>query len=157
MNGEIPEWSTGIIYGNKVELNGEPSERLKARLDAGIFLFKEWKIDTLVVSWGIWVEWYNEAKIMESYLLDNKIDKSKIIVDSNWYTTKKSSDNLNSLISINTSIIWISQYYHISRVKLSLGQAWFTKVYWYAPKFFEVRDIYSVLREIPAYIKYIIN
>lgn len=149
-----------VIYGNKVELTWEPSNRLKARLDAWLKLYNEENIQTIIVSGGIWIEWFDEAEIMKKYLINNWVEGSDIIVDSDWYTTSKTSENSFNIISMleddmnNVSVVGISQYFHISRVKLSLKENGFKKVYWIAPKYFELRDIYSMVREVPAYIKY---
>ena len=149
-----------IIYGNKVELTWEPSNRLKARLDTWLKLYSEENIQKIIVSGGIWVEWFHEAEVMKEYLISYWVESSNIIVDSDWYTTGKTSVNSFKIISglesdmNNVSVIGISQYFHISRVKLSLRENGFKKVYWIAPKYFEPRDIYSIIRELPAYIKY---
>jgi len=150
----------GIIYGNKVELNWEPSDRLKARLDTWLQLYKQDTIQTIIVSGGIWIEWFDEAQIMKEYLLKYWVESSDIIVDSDGYTTAKTSENSFDIISQregdinNISVVGVSQYFHILRVKLSLKHSGFKNVYWIAPKYFEARDIYSTIRELPAYIKY---
>jgi vancomycin permeability regulator SanA len=156
-NDNIPKWSIGIIYGNKVELDWTPSNRLKARLDAWIYLFNNWFIEKIIVSWWIWIEWFDEAEIMKTYLVNKWINSDIIIVDNNWYTTRKTWINAKKMFSTTDDIVWISQYYHISRVKLSLIQEGFIDVYWYSPSFFETRDIYSIIREVPAYLKYLFN
>lgn len=156
INDNIPKWTIAIIYGNKVNSDWIPSDRLIARLDAGINLFNQWNINKIIVSWWIWIEWYDEAIVMKDYLLENWISLNYIIVDSEWYTTQKTSNNAINLISLNSNVVWVSQFYHISRVKLSLWKVWFSNVYWYSPKFFEFRDLYSSVREIPAYFKYLL-
>lgn len=69
----------------------------------------------------------------------------------------KTSENAHELLWKDVTVVWISQWYHVARVKLSLKQVWFESVYGYAPKYFEGRDIYSIMRELPAYFKYILN
>lgn len=155
INDNIPVWSIWIIYWNKVNLDWSISDRLKARLDAGIKLFNNWTLDKIIVSWWIWKEWYDEAIVMKEYLFNNWVSLDYILVDSKWYTTQKTSNNALNLISLNSNVVWISQFYHISRVKLSLWNVWFSNVYWYSPKYFEYRDLYSSIREIPAYFKYL--
>lgn len=156
----ISPWSNyGVIYGNKVHLDWTPSDRLQSRLDAGHHLYKSDIIEKIIVSWWIWIEWYDEAVVMKDYLVNKWITQADIIIDSNWYTTQKTSENAWNLLwdKDNISFIWISQFFHISRVKLSLRKEWFKDVSWYAPRYFELRDIYSLLREFPAYIKYLLN
>lgn len=149
--------SYGIIYGNKVNCNGEPSDRLKARLDAGYDLFSRWAMQKIIVSGWFGVEWFAEEKVMKQYLIKRWIKAEDILVDSNGITTQQTSKNVKNLLWSNVTVIGISQFYHISRIKLSLRQQGFQRVYGYAPRYFEIRDIYSTLREIPAYIKYLFS
>ena len=58
-----------IVFGNKVYENGKPSVRLQKRLDAGIFLLKEHKVNKLMVSGGLGKEGHDEALVMAKYLI----------------------------------------------------------------------------------------
>ena len=165
-NDEINLWSDmyyWIIYGNKIELNWEPSKRLQARLDTWWDLYNSKTVQKVVVSGWIWKEGFDEAEIMKDYLVGKWVQEADILVDSDGYTTRKTSENAWNMISMreenpeNIWIIGVSQFYHTSRIKLSLRQVWFESVYWYAPKYFESRDLYSILREVPAYIKYTLH
>lgn len=49
------------------------------------------------------------------------------------------------------SVVVVSQFYHISRTKLLFRQAGFTEVSGVSPVYFELRDVYSLLREFVAY------
>jgi len=144
----------GIVYGNKVNEDGSLSERLKARLDASLELFESKRISGLIVSGGIGKEGYDEADVMRQYLLVNGIPKNAIIVDSDGYTSSKTSQNAATLIDKNSKVVAISQRYHISRTKLSLRNAGFVDVYGYCPNYYEFRDIYSTIREVPAWLIY---
>lgn len=83
-----------------------------------------------------------------------------VYIDSYGYTTKDTSKNAYEIIwkkrmhDSDVSVIGVSQWFHIARIKLSLKQVGFSQVYGYAPNYFEWRDIYAAIREIPAYIKY---
>lgn len=150
----------GVIYGNTVFLDGTSSPRLQARLHAGKELYDNSIIKTIIVSGGIGKEWQNEAEVMKNFFVQNGIPEEKIIVDSDGYTTRQSSENVFKIISKkeksiqDTSVVGISQWFHVPRVVLSLKQAWFEEVSGYAPIYFELRDIYSLVREILAYLKY---
>lgn len=149
----------GIIYWNKVELTWEPSSRLKARLDTWFELYNSWIIQKIIVSWWLGKEGFDEASVMKEYLVSQWIESKHIIEDNlgnNTQLTSKNAKNIiNELSFGDFEVVAISQFYHISRVKLSLKKNWFEEVYWYAPKYFELRDFYSLFREIFAYLKYI--
>ncbi|WP_163834317.1 YdcF family protein [Spartinivicinus ruber] len=144
----------GIVYGNKVNLDGSPSKRLKARLDVSIALFESGQVSALVVSGGIGKEGFSEAEVMQHYLLKAGVPNNSIIVDDDGYTTSKTSKNAIGLVKEGSSVIAISQCYHLSRAKLSLYNAGFNEVYGYCPDYYELRDIYSTVREVPAWLKY---
>lgn len=154
-NDFIP-WSNNyaLIYGNTVHEDGTPSKRLQARLLAWNYLYREWKVEKIIVSWGIGKEGFDEAQIMKKYLQNIGIKEDDIIVDSLWYTTRASSEISCETLPQAYGIVWVSQWFHIARVKLSLNQSWCKKIYGFSPRFFEIRDIYSFFRELPAYIKY---
>ena len=148
-----------VVYGSKVYETGEPSERLQARLDAWYKVFQDgWK--KIIVSGWIWKEGLDESGIMKEYLIEKWIIKENIIVDRYGYTTRKTSENAREIIeklekdTSSVQVIWVSQWFHISRVRLSLRQEDFSMAYWIAPKYFELRDVYAVMRELPAYVKY---
>ena len=148
-----------IVYWSKVEQNWEVSERLKARLYKSIELFNSKKIDKIIVSGWKWVSWFNEAEVMRKYLMKNKIKYSRIIIDKNWNTTMNTSKNAYKIIKINWDypniwVVWVSQFFNCSRVKLSLKKVGFSNVGCISPEYYELRDIYSLIREFPAYIKY---
>ena len=156
----LTDHNYGIIYGNTVFPDGSPSPRLSARLEAGVELYKKWRIHTLIVSGGIGKEGHDEAEVMGNFLTKSGIPQENIIIDHDGYTTRQTSENAFKIISErekdmrDISVIGISQLFHISRVKLSLKQAGFQTVSGYTPLYFEARDIYSLVREIPAYVKY---
>jgi len=76
-----------------------------------------------------------------------------------WITTIDTSKNSYKIIKNkwdypNIWVIWVTQFFHCSRVKLSLAKVGFSNIYCVSPEYFELRDIYSLIREAPAYIKY---
>lgn len=144
----------GIVYGNKVEVNGEPSRRLEARLKAAIDLYQLKKISRILVSGGVGVEGYDEAIVMKAYLISQGIPAMDILVDSRGFNTHLTSLNAIAALGRDVSVVAISQRYHISRAKLSLKHAGFEAVYGFAPQFMELRDVYSYAREVLAWFKY---
>ncbi|GHB79792.1 hypothetical protein GCM10008107_31520 [Psychrosphaera saromensis] len=144
----------GIVYGNKVELTGKPSSRLEARLKAGAHLYEKKLIGKLIVSGGIGKEGFDEAKIMARYLLNNGVNRGDILIDSNGYNTNMTSINAFKLVGVESSVVAISQQYHISRAKMSLSNIGFKEIYGFSPDYTEFRDVYAYLREVAAWCKY---
>ncbi len=143
-----------VVLGNKVELDGKPSKRLKARLDRAVSLYNEGIADAVVVSGGAGKEGFDEAIVMAEYLLSRGIPNTSVLLDHNGYTTHATAVNTFDMLGEECSVIGVTQMFHISRTKLSLRNAGFVEVYGAYPSYFEIRDIYSSLREVPAWIKY---
>lgn len=146
-----------IVLGNKVEIDGKPSKRLQARLDNVVKLFENGKCKFIIVSAGTGQEGYDEAKVMKSYLVSKNIQDTLIVMDPNGINTHFTAFNSRELLSHEKNVIVVSQYFHLTRSKLSFKNAGFNKVYTSYPIYFEFRDIYSIFREVPAYFKYLIK
>lgn len=154
LNDQHHESDAILIFGNKVEVSGKPSKRLKSRLDEGIRLYKNGLAPIIIVSGGIGKEGFDEALVMRDYLLKMDIPEKAIITDSFGNTTHETVKN-TSRLDINNLII-VSQYYHILRAKMALKKSEFKEVYSsYAKIPPELRDFYSIPREIVGYYVYL--
>lgn len=147
----------GVVLGNKVELDGKPSERLKSRLDKALELYDEGYLKYIIVSGGLGKEGFDEAKVMKSYLIDNKVPEEHIILDSKGNNTFMTAENSKTIMKENKlkSVMIITQYYHVTRTKLAFKKVGFDKVYSAHAEKFEIRDCYSLVREFFAYYKYL--
>ncbi|XDD54270.1 YdcF family protein [Leptospira sp. WS4.C2] len=141
-----------LVLGNKVELNGLPSDRLKARLDRTAFLYQSNLIQNIIVSGGMGKEGFDEARVMKEYLINQGIDSNHITPDDQGYTTEKSANNLKAILGSNfdESIIIISQYYHLPRAKFLVKKAGFHNIKTTYARYIEIRDLYSIFRETVA-------
>ncbi|MCW7491592.1 YdcF family protein [Leptospira sp. 2 VSF19] len=144
--------SFALVLGNKVELNGKPSDRLQARLDRAITLYKENLIQKIIVSGGIGKEGFDEARVMKEYLVAQGIETDHIVEDNLGYTTERSADNLKEILKSNFAepILIISQYYHLPRAAFLVKKVGFLNVKTSYARYFEFRDFYSIFRETVA-------
>ncbi|MGP4042046.1 YdcF family protein [Gracilibacillus sp. D59] len=151
----------GVVLGNKVNKDGTPSKRLQERLDKAVSLYLDDRLQTIIVSGGIGKEGHDEAAVMKEYLIKKGVPDSFIIQDSNGYDTEMTAKNTLEIAhqhDLSTeSITVITQFFHISRSKLAMKQHGFTKVYGAHAEYFEWRDIYSTIREFPAFYKYLVD
>lgn len=157
LNDELRPVDAAVVLGNKVEDSGQPSERLKARLDTSVELYDRGYFTFIIVSGGIGKEGFDEAKVMKSYLIDKGIPEDKIIEDNNGYNSYMTAQNTSKIMDELEldSVMVITQYFHVSRTKLAFRKMDFKEVYSAHAKIFEFRDIYSIIREFPAYYKYL--
>lgn len=142
-----------VILGNKVNEDGTLSERLEKRLECGLNLYRKGRVKKILVSGGLGKEGFYEGDKMKDYLINNKVPDSVIIVDNSGNNTVATVNNtlkLRDSLKFK-SIIIVSQYFHLSRTKMLFRKRHFENVTSVSPKYFELRDIYSLLREFVAY------
>ena len=156
---ELKAVDVAVILGNKVEENGKPSERLQCRLDRAVELYNKKYFKYVIVSGGVGKEGFDEAKVMKEYLIKQGVPEEKIFMDSQGNNTLLTAKNSKKIMDSKDlkSVMVISQFYHISRTKLAFKKVGFEKVYSAHGKYFELRDIYSLVREVPAYYKYLFS
>lgn len=142
-----------VILGNKVNVDGTPSERLEKRLECGLTLFKTGRVKNILVSGGLGEEGHHEGSKMKDFLVKNGVPDTSIIVDNHGNNTEATVVNTLKLKdSLNfKSLIVVSQYFHVTRTKMLFRKKQFYKISSVSPKYFEIRDIYSLTREFFAY------
>lgn len=147
-----------VVFGNKVNKNGTLSNRLKARLDKSIELYNNGMVAHILVSGGLGKEGHYEGRLMRDYLRSQQIPEGAIIVDDNGYNTLKSVQNTIAICKQTgfKSVIAVSQYYHLSRIKLMFKHEGDMRVWGASPRYFEWRDVYSLTREFFAFYSYLL-
>jgi vancomycin permeability regulator SanA len=143
-----------VVLGNQVEISGQPSERLAARLGEAKELYRKRMVKKIIVSGGTGKEGYDEARVMRNYLVKHGVPSRKIIVDSKGVNTHSTAQNSKRWIGKKQSVIVVSQLYHLSRSKMAFHNAGFTNVGAAYPDFFEKRDIFASIREVLAWSLY---
>ncbi len=145
-----------LVLGNKVNEDGSLSNRLKARCDKAIELYSKQQVKFIIVSGGVGEEGFSEGARMHDYLLSKEIPDSAIITDVKGNSTEATVKNFVSLNHYRkfSSVVVVSQFYHITRTKKMLSDAGVEKLYGASPKFFEWRDFYSLTREFFAFYWY---
>lgn len=157
MSDEIHEADVAVVLGNTVNPDGSPSRRLAARLDMAIELYQRGLFKNVMVSGGVGREGFDEAVVMKDYLLKRGVPQDKIVVDSLGVTTAATARNVASIAKAYhwSSVLVISQYFHIPRCRLALSRAGIDPVYAAHAHYFELRDIYSIFREVIGYVAYL--
>lgn len=145
-----------VVLGTKVELDGTPSLGLAARLNEAITVYKQGYAPLILVSGGTGKEGYSEAKVMAQYLIMHGIPKHVIIQDEMGVNTRATAKNTWQYMVSNhlSSVIIVSQYYHIPRIRLALHAVGIDKVGHASPLYVSWRDFFSVPREMIGYPTY---
>lgn len=159
LNDEIAKADAAVVLGNTVERNGQPSERLKARLDKAVELYEKNLARKIIVSGGFGVEGFEEADVMRDYLVGKNIPERDIILDRDGYNTHKTAVNTKQIMQANNlqSVIIVSQYFHITRTRLAFQKAGIENIYAAHADYFELRDVYSIVREFTGFYTYLIG
>ncbi len=156
LHDNIQHADVALVLGNTVEPDGTPSPRLQARLDRTLELYRQDYFPEVIVSGGIGKEGYDEAVVMKNYLTAHGLPAARIIADNQGITTYASARNTLRILHEQklSSVMVISQYFHIPRTKMALGKFGVSPVYSAHAHYFEARDIYSTLRELIGCIEY---
>lgn len=142
-----------VILGNKVNEDGSLSERLQKRMECGLDLYHKGRVKKIIVSGGLGKEGYYEGDKMKDFLIKNNVPDSIIIVDnlgSNTLATVNNTLKLKDSLNYK-SLIVVSQYYHLTRTKMLFRKQHFENISSVSPRYYEFRDIYSLIREFVAY------
>jgi vancomycin permeability regulator SanA len=147
----------GLVLGSKVQRDGTPSPRLRARLDRTLELYRAGYFPAVIVSGATGSEGYDEALVMRDYLVSHGIPAEHVIVDSGGTTTFASAQNAIQIARERRfeSFFVVSQYFHLPRARLALQRFGVLTVYSAHARIFELRDIYSSPRELVGYVSYL--
>lgn len=142
-----------VILGNKVNEDGTLSERLEKRLECGLNLYRNHRVKKIMVSGGLGKEGFYEGDKMKEFLISKNVPDTAIIVDNLGNNTRATVDNTLKLKdSLHfASIIVVSQYYHVTRTKMLFKKQGFQNASSVSPNYFEIKDVYSMLREFVGY------
>jgi vancomycin permeability regulator SanA len=157
LTDEIAKTDAAVVLGNTVERNGQPSERLKARLDKAVELYENNLVGKIIVSGGFGAEGFEEADVMRSFLIAKNIPESDIILDRDGYDTHKTAVNTRAIMQANNfrSVTIVSQYFHITRTRLAFQKEKIENIYAAHANYFELRDLYSMVREFTGFYTYL--
>jgi uncharacterized SAM-binding protein YcdF (DUF218 family) len=145
-----------VVPGNTVAPDGTPSPRLQARLDAALALYEGRRAPLIFVSGGTGVEGFDEAVAMASYLVKRGVSPAAIVKDNQGIDTAATARNAAAFMRAHKlrSALVATQYFHVPRTRLALERHGVQVVGSAHARFFELRDLYSIPREVVGYVAY---
>ena len=157
LRDDIARSDVGLVLGNKVELDGTPSPRLRARLDRTLELFRGGFFPSIIVSGGTGKEGFDEAAVMRDYLISHGVPASAVITESHGDTTFASAVNTARIAKERgfKSVFVVTQYFHVPRARLALRNCNITDIHSAHARFFEWGDFLSVPRDTIGYGSYL--
>lgn len=157
-------WSTspdhpadlGIVLGTWTLPSNKPSKRLAARLNVAAKLYHEGMIRKILVSGARDTDGQEEALAMRNYLRDQGVAPQDIYTDThgvNTFATAAYARQLMLRTGMKSAIV-ITCYYHIPRAVLAHRNFGIEDVQGAASQHTQLRNLWSLLREFPAYYLY---
>lgn len=149
----------GLVLGNAVAADGQPSARLCARLDAAVRLRRAGCFDPVIVSGGIDPAGHDEAAVMRDYLVGCGVPATAIILDNHGVDTYESARQTARTMREHgwKRVCVVSQYFHVPRARLALTCCGVPHVASGSARFAEWRDLYSIPREMIGYAWYAVR
>jgi uncharacterized SAM-binding protein YcdF (DUF218 family) len=159
LRDEIHPADVAIVLGNTVERDGQPSARLRARLDKTLELYRGGLFAHVIVSGSVGAEGFDEAEVMKRYLVSHGVPEERVIADGGGATTYLTARNAAELMKRNGwgSALVVSQYFHIARTRLAVESFGVRPVYSAHAEYYELRDLYSLAREVIGYGAYMVR
>ena len=136
-----------VVLGNAVEVDGRPSPRLRARLDAALAAYRRGLAPRIIVSGGVERDGRDEARAMARYLIDAGTPEGAVLQDPHGRDTFETARDTAAVMNGRGRVLVATQWFHVPRTVLAMRRFGLRRVSAIWPRFFEPRDAYSFLRE----------
>ena len=156
LRDDVRPVDVAVVLGNHVYGDGTPTPRLAARLDRAAALYHQGLFPTVIVSGGISSSGVDEATTMAAYLASAGVPAEAITRDPHGVNTAATASNTAVWMQAHgaRSVLVISQYFHIARIRLAFRQNGVDNVAHAHANYWGWRDFYSVPRELAAITRY---
>jgi vancomycin permeability regulator SanA len=146
-----------VVLGNTVGPDGQPSPRLRARLDCALGAWRLKLAPWVIVTGGVGKEGFDEAAVMAQYLMQHGVPAAAILVDSAGNDTAASAINVATIARARKlkSVLLASQYFHLPRASLAFERAGVPVAGTVHARYAEARDLYSLAREVVGFGAYL--
>lgn len=141
-----------VVPGNTVNADGTLSPRLKGRLEAAIAAQKASGAAFIFVSGGVGREGVDEAVAMKGYLVSRGVPAEQVIQDSQGLNSAATAEHAAAVMrerGLKAAMV-ATQYFHVPRMRLLLQRQGVAVAGSVHASYFELRDAYSLLREVAA-------
>ena len=111
---DVPRTDVAVVFGAGLLWNGEPSIFLANRLDAAANLYREGRVNVILVTGDNSSHHYNEPHSMRHYLTHRGVPADRIVSDYAGFDTWDSCVRAKKIFSVDRAIL-VSQGFHIRR------------------------------------------
>jgi vancomycin permeability regulator SanA len=154
LNDRVASADAVIVPGNTVNPDGTLSNRLQARLDVALAIYRAGRCKVVFVSGAMGREGVDEAVAMKAYLVAQGIPPERVLQDSQGLNTEATARNAAQVLRQqgHSTVIAASQFFHVARVNRLLAAQGLVVAGHEHARYFEPRDAYSLLREVAALV-----
>ncbi|MEU6170354.1 ElyC/SanA/YdcF family protein [Streptantibioticus parmotrematis] len=110
---DVPAEPVGVVFGAGL-VNGEPSPYLAHRLDAAAELYRDHKVNALLVTGDNSRTDYDEPGAMRAYLTRHGVPYQQIVLDYAGFDTWDSCARARRIFGVTHAVL-VSQGFHIRR------------------------------------------
>jgi SanA protein len=109
-----PQAKVAIVLGARVYANGNPSPMLADRLATGVALYKQGKVQKLLLSGDHGQTTYDEVNAMRQYCLDQGIPDQDIFMDHAGFDTYETMYRARDVFKVTDCLV-VTQGFHLPR------------------------------------------
>jgi vancomycin permeability regulator SanA len=149
-----------VVLGCRVYASGEPSPKLQSRLERALAVYGDGLAPVIIVSGDAKAkEGFDEAAVMKAWLVGHGVPDEDVLTDGAGVDTRATAVNAAAWMRDNeaTSVIAVSQYFHIPRIRLAFRQAGVRAVRTAHADGFTWGNLSNIAREVAAYGKYLLT
>lgn len=110
----LPKTQTALVLGAGLLTNGKVSPIFKDRIDIAILLYKEKKVEKILVSGDDGTTTHNEVNPARDYLLSKGVQGGDIFLDHAGFDTYSSMYRARDVFRVESAII-VTQSFHLPR------------------------------------------
>ncbi|WP_205614244.1 SanA/YdcF family protein [Streptomyces dangxiongensis] len=111
---DVPHTEVAMVFGAGLWKQGEPSPYLAHRLDAAARLYRQGRIEVVLVTGDNSREDYDEPDAMRTYLTRHGVPDARIVSDYAGFDTWDSCVRARKIFGVHRAVL-ISQGFHIRR------------------------------------------
>jgi len=147
----VPNFRVAIVFGAGLRNDGSPTPILKDRIKTGVDLYKNGKVNKLLLSGDNRFVNYNEPAAMASFARDLGVQQSDLILDYAGQSTYDSCYRAKAIFKLDQAIL-VTQSFHLPRALFICNQLGIESVGVSADqrKYSVASFLYWHLRELPA-------
>jgi len=149
---DVPSAQVALVLGAGVFKNGKISDMYIDRLEIAVDLYKQDKIEKILVSGDHGAKNYDEVNTAKDYLLDKGISASDLFLDHAGFDTYDSVIRAKEIFAVTSTII-ITQDFHLPRAVYISDQLGLETSGIVADRHMYVNVYLNYIREFPARVK----